>query len=263
MKSIFFTQRTPRAQSKKANIIFDINLKFLIVLLQISLVLGGAACRSEEKKADENFTAFIVDPRQANIEFFWSNADGEIFKSFENVKKEFEKNGKKLRFAMNGGMYQEDQKPLGLFIQNGKTLAPLNRREASGNFYLKPNGVFGVRKDNSAFLVTTENFADDGQIKFATQSGPMLLVDGNINAQFTEKSDNLNIRNGVCVLQDGKVIFAISRRAVNFYDFANYFREAGCRDALYLDGFVSRMYLPEKDRTDLDGDFGVIIAVVE
>ncbi len=237
--------------------------RFLIIFLQITFVIGSAACRSEVKKADENFTAFIVDPQQSNVEFFWSDADGKIFKNFENVRKEVEKSGKKLRFAMNGGMYQEDQKPLGLFIQNGKTLAPLNRREANGNFYLKPNGIFGVRKDNEAFLTRTENFADDGQIKFATQSGPMLLVDGNINAQFTEKSDNLNIRNGVCVLEDGRIVFAISRRAVNFYDFANYFRDAGCRDALYLDGFVSKMYLPEKDWNDTGGDFGVIVAVIE
>ena len=243
-------------------------LCFLIAALQISfIVFGAAACRSEQKteqnKTDEKFADFVVDPQQERVEFFWSNAGGEIFKSFENVKKEVEKSGGKLRFAMNGGMYMEDQKPLGLFIQNGKTLAPLNTREASGNFYLKPNGVFGIRDNNQAFLATTENFKDDGQIKFATQSGPMLLVGGQINAQFTEKSDNLNIRNGVCVTADSKVIFSISRRAVNFYDFAVHFREAGCRNALFLDGFVSRMYLPEKDMTDLGGEFGVIIAVVE
>lgn len=239
-------------------------VRFLIAALQISFVIfGAAACRSEQKKTDEKFADFVVDPQQANIEFFWSDANGEILKSFENVKKEVEKSGGKLRFAMNGGMYQEDRKPLGLFIQSGKTLAPLNKREASGNFYLKPNGVFGIRQDGRAFLLRTENFQDDGQTKFATQSGPMLLVDGNVNAQFTEKSDNLNIRNGVCVLDDGKILFSISRRAVNFYDFAVHFRDMGCRDALYLDGFVSRMYLPEEDLTDLDGEFGVIIAVVE
>jgi len=238
--------------------------RFLIAVLQILFVIfGAAACRSEQKKTDEIYADFIVAPQSTKIEFYWSDANGEIFKSFENVKKEVEKSGGKLRFAMNGGMYMEDQKPLGLFIQNGKTLAPLNRREASGNFYLKPNGVFGIRNNNQAFLATTENFKDDGQIKFATQSGPMLIVDGQINAQFTEKSDNLNIRNGVCVLEDGKIIFSISRRAVNFYDFAVHFRDAGCRDALFLDGFVSRMYLPEKDLTDLGGEFGVIIAVVE
>lgn len=238
--------------------------KFSIFTLQIFLVVCIAGCYSTQTNRENLFADLTIDPQTANVEFFWSDADGAIFKSFANVKNRVEKSGGKLRFAMNGGMYQADQKPLGLFVQNGKTLAPPNRRDAAnGNFYLKPNGVFGIRKDNRAFLVTTENFADDGQIKFATQSGPMLIVDGNINAQFTEKSDNLNLRNGVCVLDDGRIIFAISRRAVNFYDFAVYFREAGCRNALYLDGFVSRMYLPEKDLNDTGGDFGVIIAVVE
>lgn len=240
--------------------------KKLQLSIAVSLILGfiiGAACRSEQKNADGVFTAFVVDPQATNVEFFWRGADGEILKSLGSVKKEVEKNGKTLRFAMNGGMYQEDQKPLGLFIENGKTLVSLNTRTGGGNFYLKPNGVFGIRNDNRAFLVRTENFTDDGGIKFATQSGPMLLIDGNVNTQFTEKSDNLNIRNGVCVLEDGRVVFAISHRAVNFYQFAVFFRDAGCRDALYLDGFVSRMYLPEKDLTDLGGEFGAVIAVVE
>jgi len=164
---------------------------------------------------------------------------------------------------MNGGMYQEDQKPLGLFIQNGKTITPLNTREAKGNFYLKPNGVFYISNDNRAALVTTENFRDEGGIKFATQSGPMLLVAGEINSQFQPNSENLNIRNGVCVLEDNRIIFAISRKMVNFYDFALYFKNLGCLNALYLDGFVSRMYLPEKKLEQLGGDFGVILGITE
>lgn len=238
--------------------------QLLIAVLQILLVVFGAAsCDWLQQTPDSKFNSFIVDSRQTPIEFFWSDADGKIYKSLAAVKNAVEKNGKQLRFAMNGGMYQADQKPLGLFIENGKTLAPLNTRNAQGNFYLKPNGVFGVRQDNSAFIATTENFKDDGQIKFATQSGPMLIVDGAINSQFVKDSNNLNVRNGVCVLEDGKTFFVISRGEVNFYDFAKYFQEAGCRNALYLDGFVSRMYLPEKNLTDSGGDFGVIIAVVE
>lgn len=238
-------------------------LHFFIFALQVLIVVILASCHIENKRSEAVFEDFIVDPQQGNIEFLWSDVDGKIFKSFQNVKKNVEKSGRKLRFAMNGGMYQEDQKPLGLFIQNGNMITPLNKRDAKGNFYLKPNGVFGIRKDNRAFLKATENFIDDGQIKFATQSGPMLIVDGLINPQFSDKSDNLNIRNGVCVLDDGKVMFAISKREVSFYEFAAYFRNSGCRNALYLDGFVSRMYLPEKDLTDLGGDFGVILAVFE
>ena len=231
--------------------------------LAILAAIALAGCSAEQRPLDATFVDLIVDPSETPVELFWKDDNGSIFKSIRNLKSQVEGHGKKLRFAMNGGMYQEDQKPLGLFIQNGRTITPLNTRSAQGNFYLKPNGVFGIRKDNTAFVVTTENFKDDGRIKFATQSGPMLIVDGKINEQFAQGSDNLNIRNGVCVLEDGRVIFAISKRAVNFHDFAIHFQGHGCRNALYLDGFVSRMYAPEKDMNDLDGDFGVIIALVE
>lgn len=225
------------------------------------LTVGGLCCRSS---SEEVFEAFIVDPNETNIEFFWRDDKGEILRSFGNLKTFVEKSGRRLRFAMNGGMYQADNKPLGLFIQNQKTLTPLNTRDGgSGNFYIKPNGVFYITTDKKAFVVTTQEFRDDGRVNSATQSGPMLLVDGNINPEFKENSDNLNIRNGVCVLGDGKILFAISRKEVNFYDFAAYFQKSGCRNALYLDGYVSRMYLPEKKLAGLDGDFGVIIGATE
>jgi len=233
---------------------------FCVVIL---VAVAISSCKIEQTRPQSDFADMIVYPVKSPIEFYWKDDNGSIFKSIGNVKTYVEKHGKTLRFAMNGGMYQEDQKPLGLFIQDGKTITPLNTRYAQGNFYLQPNGVFGIRKDHTAFLVTTENFITDGQIKFATQSGPMLLVDGKINEQFAEDSDNLNIRNGVCVLDDVRVVFAISKRAVSFYDFAVYFQKMGCRNALYLDGFVSRMYAPEKGLTDLGGDFGVIIGIAE
>jgi uncharacterized protein YigE (DUF2233 family) len=160
-------------------------------------------------------------------------------------------------------MYQTDNKPLGLYIENQKTLVPLNTQAGTGNFYLRPNGVFYITTDNKAFVTATEDFRDDGRVKFATQSGPLLVVDGSINPEFKKDSANVYLRNGVCVRDDGKTIFAISRREVNFYEFAGYFQKSGCRNALYLDGYVSRMYLPENNFTDLDGDFGVIIGIRE
>jgi uncharacterized protein YigE (DUF2233 family) len=240
-------------------------MRFLRLLCKALLAATlFCSCSAEQKTADDAFVDVIIAPTEiAKIELYWKDENGEIFKSLGNVKTYVEKHGKKLRFAMNGGMYQEDQKPLGLFIQDGKTITPLNTRDAQGNFYLKPNGVFGITTDGTAFLVTTESFKDAGRTRFATQSGPMLLVEGQINEQFAEGSDNLNIRNGVCVHDDGRVVFAISKRAVNFHDFAVHFQNAGCRNALYLDGFVSRMYAPNKDLNDLDGDFGVIIGVTE
>jgi uncharacterized protein YigE (DUF2233 family) len=91
----------------------------------------------------------------------------------------------------------------------------------------------------------------------------MLLIDGVVHPAFKQGSTNVNVRNGVGVLPDGKVVFAMSKTAVNFYDFAMYFKNLGCSNALYLDGFVSRMYLPEKNWVEKDGNFGVIIAVTK
>ncbi|HVE59128.1 MAG TPA: phosphodiester glycosidase family protein [Pyrinomonadaceae bacterium] len=237
--------------------------KLLIFAAEFLLVLSFSSCASKQDSG-ENFAAFIVDPTAANIKFFWQDDEQKVLGSIGNLKKYVECSGQKLHFAMNGGMFMENRRPLGLYIEDGKTLAPLNTREsAEGNFYLQPNGVFYIRADRRAFVVPTRDFKDDKQIKYATQSGPMLVLDGEINQAFKPDSTNLNIRNGVCVTRDEHVVFAISRREVNFYDFAEYFKKLGCRNALFLDGFVSRMYAPEQNIAQTDGDFGVIIGITD
>jgi uncharacterized protein YigE (DUF2233 family) len=160
-------------------------------------------------------------------------------------------------------MYKPDGSPQGLFIENGKTLSPLDTSSGGGNFYLKPNGVFYITADNKAVICKTPDFKDNGKLKYATQSGPMLMIDGQIQPAFKEGSANLNIRNGVGILPDGRIIFAMSKSGINFYDFAQYFKSLGCKNALYLDGLVSRAYLPEKNWAQTDGNFGVIIAVIK
>ncbi len=155
----------------------------------------------------------------------------------------------------------EDRRPLGLYIESFKEIRPLNTRQSGhGNFYLQPNGVFSLHADKSAEVCPTNAFEQDGSTEFATQSGPMLLIDGEIHPALTEGSSNVHIRNGVGVLPDGNVLFAMSTELINFWDFASYFKEQGCLNALYLDGFVSRTYLPAQDANYLGGNFGVIIA---
>ena len=75
-------------------------------------------------------------------------------------------------------------------------------------------------------------------IKYATQSGPMLIIDGQIHPAFKQGTANLNIRNGVGILPNNKLLFVMSKKEMNLYDFANYFKNSGCINALYLDGFV-------------------------
>lgn len=197
------------------------------------------------------------------LAFFWKTEKGNIFKSIGALKQWLESSNRTLVFAMNGGMYKENNTPLGLYIENGKQLAPINTANAEGNFYLKPNGVFYLTTDNKAFIKRTEDYHSNNSVRYATQSGPMLVIDGKIHAAFKKGSQNMNIRNGVGILPDNNVLFVMSKEPVNLYDFAMFFKDMGCKNALYLDGFVSRTYLPEQNWLQTDGNFGVIIGVTK
>ncbi len=201
------------------------------------------------------------------IEMFWKDRNGRPLRSINNLKYYVDTVLREdLLFAMNGGMYKTDNSPLGLYVENGQTFMPLNESNepgATGNFYLRPNGVFYVTMKNQAAICKTEQFDKKAKIKYATQSGPMLLIDGRIHPAFKRGSKNLNIRNGVGILPNGTVLFAMSKAGINFYDFAVYFKSMGCMNALYLDGYVSRTYLPEKNWIQTDGNFGVMIGVTK
>ncbi|MFB9079805.1 phosphodiester glycosidase family protein [Flavobacterium procerum] len=233
-------------------------MKFKTRLLLIALLL---LLTSAELYDDNSFLIYTADPKKQDLKMYWKNEKGENFASIQNLKVWMESKNLILDFAMNAGMYNKNSAPQGLYIEKKKTLASLDTSNAAGNFYLKPNGVFYLTTNKVAKICRTEEFVDDGKIEYATQSGPMLLIDGKIHPEFKEGSSNLNIRNGVGILPDGKVIFVLSKNEINFYDFASYFKKLGCKNALYLDGFVSRAYVPSKNWEQTDGNFGVLFAV--
>lgn len=230
-----------------------------ILLLTTSLI----ELTSSQTKTQYPILSYIVDAKKQDIQLYWKDEQGEKIKSIQHLKTYVERNNLTLTFAMNGGMFTTDYAALGLFIQQRKIITPLNNRHGAGNFYVKPNGVFYITTDNNPMICRSADFRNNGKIKYATQSGPMLVINGKIHPAFKKGSIKLNIRNGVGILPNNKVVFAISKTEINFYDFAEYFQQLGCKNALYLDGFVSRMYLPEKNWTQTDGNFGVLIGVTK
>lgn len=228
---------------------------FLVLIAILILSISWKACY------EDKFVVYKVDLKKQDLRLYWKKEKRENFGSIQNLKNWIEKNDLKLEFAMNAGMYKTDHSPQGLYIEKEKTLSILDTTKAAGNFYLKPNGVFFLKNNKTAEICITEKFKNDKNIEYATQSGPMLIIDGKIHPDFREGSTNLNIRNGVGILPDGKVVFVLSKEEVNFYDFANYFKSLGCKNALYLDGFVSRAYVPSENWIQTDGNFGVLFAV--
>lgn len=237
---------------------------FLFSLLLIIVSLSSFCWLNKSKNRDtDRIISHEVNLSKSNLQFFHENEKGENYKNAKQLKKELKTKGKDLVFAMNGGMYLQDGSPQGLYIENGKIVKQLdNTQEAYGNFYMQPNGILFIDNENKAEVTQTKDFEFNNNILYATQSGPMLVIDETLHPKFNKGSKSLHYRNGVGVLPNGNLLFAISKELINFYDFATYFKEQGCKNALYLDGFVSRMYLPSKKWEQTDGNFGVIIAEV-
>lgn len=207
----------------------------------------------------QEYDAIIVDPKKEDIHMHWLDDKGIPYKSIETLQKTQKKAP---LMITNGGMFQPGNIPVGLYIENGKTIHPLDTAQNKpGNFYLLPNGVFYT--DNKGAHVTTTTAFINKDISYATQSGPMLVIDGNIHPLFKQGSENVNLRSGVGIMPDGKVVFVISKsNQTNFYAFASIFKEKfGCKNALYLDGAISKMYLQGNRKEDVGGDFGVMISV--
>lgn len=241
--------------------------KFASTTLILSVTIAYFSLSFDIKKDSVNtlMISYIVSPDSLDINFYWKDDNGKILRSIENLKKFVQDKNLNLIFAMNGGMYKTDNSPQGLYIERQNIHTSIDTNSGYGNFYLKPNGIFFLTNDKKPVVCTTDDFitTNTNNIQFATQSGPMLLINGEIHPAFIKGSSNHNIRNGVGILPDNRIVFAMSKKEINFYDFATYFKDLGCSNALYLDGFVSRTYLPEKNWMQTDGNFGVIIGITK
>ncbi len=213
---------------------------------------------------NQGFDVVKVHPKEMEVRLYWKDENGEPFGSFDALAEHLAKKGKTLRFATNAGIFSEDFTPGGLHIEDGNELKSLNLREGGGNFHMKPNGVFALGAEG-ATVKESQTFQESGTVaQLATQSGPMLVIDGEMHPAFRKGSDNKFIRNGVGVDGDGNIWFAISNERVNFYDFATVFKDRlGCPEALYLDGSISGFYLPELERNDYGSGFCGMLAIVE
>jgi len=211
-----------------------------------------------------NYFVFLADIDSVNIKTNWKG-NGAILRNINALFSlpEFNKNPPLM--ATNGGMYNPDNSPEGLLIEDGTELAQVNTKSGDGNFYLRPNGIFYIDDNANAYISETENYiAKALKVKQATQSGPLLVINNRIHPAFKRGSDNRKIRSGVGIINERHVVFIISIQPVNFYDFATLFKDIySCADALFLDGVISKMYLKDLNPNERGGDFGTIISVTK
>lgn len=211
---------------------------------------------------NSSFTVIKVDLATEDFRIFWKDQSGTPLRDFERLAWWLGSQNKKLVFGMNAGMYHADSSPVGLLVLDGKQVSPLNVSSGAGNFFLKPNGVFLVSSKGAQVVDTVDYPGFSGDVRYATQSGPLLLKNGQINAAFNATSTSRLIRNGVCAMGT-TAWFVISEKPVNFHEFATFFKnELHCKDALYLDGVVSSLHSLQHGRSDFRAELGPIFGVV-
>lgn len=238
-----------------------ISLATMGVVLAVS-AKAGATCQTGTFEGVP-FTSCLIDPSSETLRLWHRAPDGRVFGTFDRIDAALSEQGSRLGLAMNGGMYHEDRSAVGLYIEDGTETTPLVTTDGPGNFGLLPNGVFCLG-ESGALVTETLAFAEAApECSFASQSGPMLVIDGKLHPRFIPDGTSRYIRNGVGVRDDGIVVLAISDAPVNFHRFARLFRDQlDTPDALYIDGKVSRLYAPDLNRRDLGFPLGPIIGTV-
>ena len=217
-----------------------VRLSSLLPLLLLSLpAFASGKCSLTDPSL--TLQSYTVDPHRERIVMYWQNEDGKAWGSLRSLLGDINRDGQ-VQMAMNGGIYDKAYAPLGLYIENGRQLTPLNRASGGGNFFIRPGGVFYLR-GQKAGIVSINKFRPSPAIRYAVQYGPMLIENGKINWRLKPSASSRKLRNGVGITGDGKVVFMLSARETNFYDFACYAQsKLNVRQMLYLDGTISKMY---------------------
>jgi uncharacterized protein YigE (DUF2233 family) len=228
-------------------------------------VAASAPCQAVTQEG-RGYTVCEVDLRRHAVKLFWRKPDGEPYGYLSALPASLgSRAGAKLLFATNAGMFHPDYRPVGLYVENGREFARANTKAGPGNFHMRPNGIFYLAGESAGVLDTAAFLKQRPPADFATQSGPMLVINGRLHPRFARSGGSQKYRSGVGVRDETTVVFAVSEGEVTFGEFAHLFRDRlKCDNALFLDGgSVPSLYAPELKRGGNLLPLGPMIAVYE
>ena len=219
-----------------------------------------SACRSVIFE-NTSLTHCLAVPTRHRIATDLAGADGANYRSLSAFAGG--RDAETVAFAMNAGMFDDEGDPIGYFVEDSERLKTLNTEEGEGNFHLDPNGVFFGSGETWEVRTTDDflaNVAD--RPEFGTQSGPMLVIDGELHPEISTDGESRLIRNSVGIDAQGRAHFVISNAPISFGKLARFYRdELSVSDALYLDGTVSALWNPATGRLDTGAAIGPLIVV--
>jgi uncharacterized protein YigE (DUF2233 family) len=224
--------------------------------------VSASACERRSLEGSP-FTICRYDRRRDEIALVLDGPNGPL-RGFAALETALGPRADRLRFAMNAGMYDEAGNPIGLYVEDGRERHRINRQAGPGNFHMLPNGIFTVAADGRVAILPSARYDPASRPRWATQSGPMLVIDGRLHPLIQENGPSLHIRNGVGVDSADTAWFVISDDAVSFGRMARFFRDVlACPNALYLDGSVSSLWDRPAQRRDTNTELGPLVAIFE
>jgi len=235
---------------------------FVFLIPAVSVRAESVPCQRVTYEHSE-YTVCEVDLRRQSVRLFWKKSDGHPYGYPSLLPRALGNRPGRLLFATNGGMYHQDNSPVGLYIEEGRELVRANTSAGPGNFHMRPNGVFYVTGEVAGVLETRSFIKRRPQADFATQSGPMLVIDGKVHTRFARYGGSRKYRAGVGSRDPNSVVFVISESEVSFGEFARLFRDKlRCNNALFLDGgSATSFYSPVLGRNSNFLPVGPIIGV--
>lgn len=234
-----------------------------ILLFSLLSIQSEAQVKSYTREYNDlNFTVVEVDDL-AKLRLFLNQQERKTsINYFTNIPLQLTQ-CEVMRFAMNAGMFHSNFNPVGLYLEKRQTQYSLNRHRGWGNFYLKPNGVLAWNSKQAIILSSSQYTKKKFNADYATQSGPMLVLNRQINPIFLPQGKSLKQRNAVG-LKNQRLYFVITQQPVNFYTLASFMQnQLKLEQALYLDGSISAIYLAENQVNTQSHSFGPMFAYIE
>ena len=115
------------------------------------------ACEVREFETSR-FIVCSFDPRRQDMRLYSRASEGGYLRGFEALQQELGGDARRVRFAMNAGMYNDAGAPIGLYVQDGDEQKSISLTDGPGNFHLKSNGVFWQSEDGALHIDVSDRW---------------------------------------------------------------------------------------------------------